>query len=141
MTPRRRHGQTTHTRRVVLSSDEESAGSTRTPQGVTGRRPPRIPDEDVIDLTLSSPESTGAESPVPSPIKPTISPKKTGTGTTVNASKSARPPAKEPDGMLPLFLDDSESEHEDDKDLARDSDQERGRYDPFSVDDGVILIL
>ena len=141
MTPRRRHGQTSYTRRIVLSSDEESVGETRTPQALTNRRPPRIPDDDIIDLTLSSPESTGAKSPVPSPIKPTISPKKTGEGTLVNASKSVRPPVKEPDGMLPLFLDDSESEHEDGKDPARDSDQEGGRYSPFSVDDGAILIL
>ncbi|KAM5531516.1 hypothetical protein V8D89_014841 [Ganoderma adspersum] len=144
ITPRRRHGQTPHTRRIVLSSDEESGSvnETRTPRGPAGRQPPKILDDDVIDLTLSSPESTGAESPVPSPVKRTVSPKKKiGKGTPLNATKSARPPAKEPDGMLPLFLDDSESEHEDGQEPDRDSDQEGGPYDPFSVDDGAILVL
>ncbi|PIL30889.1 hypothetical protein GSI_07058 [Ganoderma sinense ZZ0214-1] len=143
VTPRRRHGQGPYTaRRIVLSSDEDSApeNETRTPRGATCQQSPRVLDDDVIDLTLSSPESANAQSPVLSPTKPTVQSKKGGKGKTLKTTIGPRTPAKAPDGMLPLFLDDSESEREDDPEPGRRSDDEEG-YDPFSVDDGAILVL
>ncbi|KAI1786310.1 SprT-like family-domain-containing protein [Ganoderma leucocontextum] len=139
VTPRRRHG---HSRRIVLSSDEESdaASETRTPRAPAGRRPPRILDDDVIDLTLSSPESTKLPVP-PSSTKPAVPSKKSGKRTATKTTQGVRPPTKEPDGMLPLFLGDSESEHEDGLELDRGSDREGFAYDPLSADDDAILIL
>nr|VWP01090.1 Eukaryotic-type serine/threonine kinase (Serine/threonine protein kinase) [Ganoderma boninense] len=144
VTPRRRHGQGSHTaRRIVLSSDEDfaSENETRTPRRPAGRQPPRVPDDDVIDLTLSSPESASAQSPVPSPTKPAVLLKKDGKGRTLKTTPDPRTPAKKPDGMLPLFLEDSESERDDGQELDRDSDKAGIDRDPFSGDDGAILVL
>nr|VWP02555.1 Oligopeptide transporter OPT-like protein [Ganoderma boninense] len=141
VTPRRRHGQ--GPRRIVLSSDEDSASEneTRTLRRPPGRQPPRVPDDDVIDLTLSSPESANVQSPVSSPTKPTVHSKKDGKGKTLKATPDPRMPAKEPDGMLPLFLEDSESDRDDGQELDRDSDKACRDRDPFSGDDGAILVL
>ncbi len=115
----------------------------RTPQVPAERRAPRVPDDDVIDLTLSSPESTLAELPVLPSTKPAAPPKKSGKDIASKTTQGLRSPAKEPDGMLPLFLDDSESEHEGGQEPDSDSDQEGVLYDPFnSVDnDSAILVL
>ena len=143
MTPRRRPGQAPHLRLIVLSSDEESSPviETRTPQASARRHAPVIPGDDVIDLTLSSPESSDVEPPGLPPTKPTTSSKKSGKGIASKTTHSPHSYAKEPDEMLPLFLDDSESEREDSREPERASEQEEVPYDLFPADDGTILVL
>ena len=139
MTPKRRPGQPSHARRIVLSSDEEEAdeeaagvienNSQPIPSSV---HPRRLFDDDVIDLTLSSPESTSPRSqdlPWTKPTKPTGSVKKA-----KSISRAQNHPSPEPEAMIPLFRDDSDDgdDHQDDDDRS---------YDPFSVDDNAILVL
>ena len=142
MTPRRRPGQTSHTRRIIFSSDEEEADEEAAAIPENGNKPirsgvhpRRLFDEDVIDLTLSSPESTSPKSqvlPLTKPTKPTGSVKKA-----KPVSRARNHSSPEPEAMIPLFRDDSDDgddcEHQDDDDRS---------YDPFSVDDDdAILVL
>ena len=144
MTPRRRPGQSSHARRIVLSSDEEEAdeeaaavrdnANLSTSSGV---RPRRLFDDDVIDLTLSSPESTSPKSqvfPLTKPTKPTGSVQKK---RAMPISRHQSRSSPEPEAMIPLFRDDS-----DDEDSCEHQDDDDRSYDPFSVDDDdAILVL
>ena len=129
LTRLRRAGQPSRprARQLVLSSDSESselegepdartgAGAAQTTPNLNPRRRPRVvPDEeDVIDLTLTSPES---DRPV----------------------RKERSAGKEKEaGKIPLFLDDSEDEDED----AVFAPSADAVSDDESDDDDAILIL
>lgn len=126
VTPRRK--PSSRVRNVVLSSDSESEDAPEeyvdfddTPAKRTpGKRRHPIDESDVIDLTLTSPESEGEEFAVPVPGNSTPTKK-----------KLARSVPKDVENIMPLFLDDS----------GPDEDEAPRFNDPFSVDDGSILIL
>ncbi|RPD58434.1 hypothetical protein L227DRAFT_505373 [Lentinus tigrinus ALCF2SS1-6] len=139
VTPRRllRYGETTKGRNVALDSRSESENAdeahidadkalpVRTPKA---RRRAPSPDDDVIDLTLSSPESEKSD----------VEPQDTYSQSETRATKSSptasrqtsRPIPGGTEKMLPLFLDDSDEE-----------EQIRVPGDPFALDDGAILTL
>ncbi|KAI9059599.1 hypothetical protein FKP32DRAFT_1596164 [Trametes sanguinea] len=109
---------------------------TRTP-GCRPRR--RLPlDEDIIDLTISSPEPEGPRTDMPrcfpSPRKPDDQPSRETKSITSGRGESAKE-ALNDTGIIPLFVDDS------DDDAAGDKVDNSALDDPFAMDDGSILIL
>ena len=110
MTPRRRLGKTPRAARLVLSSDEESESDSARPGAAdvaprtpNAHRPRDVgPEEDVIDLTLTSPES---DSPATKP------PPRSAKASTKRTTR--KPPAAQDEygvPSIPLFLDDSDSD-------------------------------
>ncbi|KAH9850672.1 SprT-like family-domain-containing protein [Lenzites betulinus] len=146
--PARRPHKTPHGRRVILSSEDEDEdclqddcakgrASPTTPARPARRRLPL--DDDVIDLTVSSPEPE----PRPESQKASAPPEALTTpGENVQDAskpkgKGKRPTtqhasaAEEAKNIIPLFLDS------DDEDNENSGEAE----DPFAFDDGSILVL
>ncbi|KAI0762579.1 SprT-like family-domain-containing protein [Fomes fomentarius] len=125
VTPRK---PSSRVRNVVLSSDCESEDAQEeyvdfddTPAKRTpGKKRHPIDESDVIDLTLTSSESEGEKFAVSGPDN-----------STPTKNKLVRPVPQDAEKLVPLFLDNS----------GTDEDEAPRFNDPFSVDDGSILIL
>ncbi|KAI0367519.1 hypothetical protein BV20DRAFT_1024402 [Pilatotrama ljubarskyi] len=120
--------QTPRARRVVVSSDSEDEGRGKPAGGdaapktaAPARRLP--PDDDIIDLTISSPESEGQ---VSRKAGPSVIPARRKDDST-KGKTTERSAAEEAENTIPLFVDDS------DDDVIPD--------DPFAEDEGSILVL
>ncbi|KAI0651442.1 SprT-like family-domain-containing protein [Trametes meyenii] len=142
LTPRGKRNvlRTPRTRGIVLSSDDEDdcAGClgkqpvADSPFAVPVARRKSPLDDDIIDLTVSSPESEGESQPklrrFPRAEK-LEDPKSQLSEDSVDAGAERQPRARsEAEETIPLFVDD-------------DSDDGTLPEDPFALDDGSILVL
>lgn len=140
--PARTLGHNHRARRIVVSSDSEDEGEI-VERAASDGGPPTTPaacrrrlplDDDIIDLTESSPEPEprrheiqDAGSPLDSSKpKEDTKEKEKGKG---RAASSTNLAAEEAENVSPLFVDDS--------------DEEEGNAldDPFALEDGSILVL
>ncbi|KAI0358947.1 hypothetical protein OH77DRAFT_1420449 [Trametes cingulata] len=123
-TPKRKQKQcqTPRARRVVVSSDSEDETRAATTPAMTRRRP-LPPEDEIIDLTISSPEQEDSK---PRNAGPSIVPIRL-KGDTTKGKATEQSAAEEAERTLPLFADDSDDDAKPD--------------DPFAEDDGSILVL